>query len=274
MEKKFSQPEKDADPHTFSPVPKNIQLEETGKKVPHSSQDYPVYIDPATGDKYIEKLEKYSPPTLEKDSRKERFITLLIKGVLRSSDFIEKDGRFFSKVIDTDKTSTVKEGELQADLFILENLLGDFDHVIIRDKKNLRAFAKDTGLHDKNVEEHSNLIVKKKKFVHFDYHNAQIYPSSETVNSEGWFKKTATYNIQHDLVFLKKENYREIFKEIIKKIQEIKNRLSDKSFFDGIIKESKIPLEDSSESIRGGLLKKADILLDVINELGDKKNGK
>lgn len=280
----FYKQESENDPHTFSPYPKNIELSATGKKVPHASQDYPVYVDTKTGDTYVEKLEKYSPPRLEEDSRKERFISLLTKGVLRSSDMIEKEGRFFSKVIDIDKTSATKTGELFANLATLKNLFEDPDRSIKEDTDEPIAYAKATRLHKEGVQEHSNIIIRGDKFVHFDYHTANFNKNwLNTKKAEDEFKRMVTRNIKMDKLELfdfspNKEKEQIVLNQFWEKIEEINERLLDKKFFDSIIKESKIDSlvneslttkngESGADNLRGDLIKKTNILLDVINDL-------
>jgi len=278
---KFYKPDQDADPHTFSPYSKNLKLKNTGDKAPHTlTQGYPIHIDPETGDKYVEKMEKYFPPHSEEYNRNERFISLFVKGILKSSDFIEKDGRFFSKVIDLDKTSKVKKGELMADLLILKNLFDDTDHLIEDDKQMSLTEARMSNLHSEGVEQHHNLIMKNDKFVHFDYGAADFTNFFlNTTEKEDDFRESVRDRISVELIdfTLGKdiEDKKEILNQCEEKIQKLKDRLSDKKFFSSVVKESKINLniisekrnEENSENLRTDLIKKTDIILNVIKDL-------
>jgi hypothetical protein len=281
---KFDKPDQDADPHTFSPYSKNIELKKTGYKAPHSSQNYPIHIDPKTGDKYVEKMEKYYSAHQREINRNERFISIFVKGILKSSDFIEKDGRFFSKVIDLDKTSKVKKGELIAELLILKNLFDDTDHLIEDDTEESLTEARMSNLHGEGVEQHHNLVIKGDKFVHFDYGAADFTKFFlNTIEREEDFRESVRDRISVELIdfTLGKDvkDRKEILNQCIEKIQKIRERLLDKKFFSSVVKESKIDLNifNSSisekekgwglENLRQDLIKKTYIILDVIKDL-------
>jgi uncharacterized membrane protein YheB (UPF0754 family) len=275
MNENFYKPDMEANPLNFSSYLKNIDLKEiTDYEI---EKDYRVYIDEKTNDMYINKYSfDYSTKSDISEQKEifnffyyhERFIALITKGILHTSDLLEKDGKLFSKVIDLNKIESTSKEEFLADLFILRNIFSDYVHTFLDKNKAIQS-AKKAGIYAEGTELHHNIARHGDKFIHFDYGESLLKKLNSNEIEE--FKNKILNELQRQTT---KE--REVSKN---KIELIREELTNKKFFDAVVLESKIyqPNKSSNwmfknryespEEMRFDLLNRVDIILRSIENL-------
>lgn len=113
--------------------------------------------DTITGHYYYEK--NLDPETLSRQNIPvERFVSLMGKGIFHISDIVTKDGKHYSRINSShlENSKPARDGELEAEMFMLRYLFGDWD------KDAAYSDALDTA----------NVIIEKNNFAHFDYGEA------------------------------------------------------------------------------------------------------
>lgn len=240
----------ESDPTKSSLLSENLNLE----KVSSFSKSYPtpttinVLKDKESGETFYGKEDAET----KEDVRGwdyEYFVAMLSKGILHTSDVVEKDGKFYSREINLknieDKSS--KE-EIASEIFLLDYLFGDTDHSVGTKTTNMR--------------------IEDDKFVHFDYglafHNYSPNGQRERYGHlpEGFDVKNkidgiASGNFATDLKnkfadyfdpsspsanyykFLDKEK---LGSEILSKSESFLSNLNSEGFFDSVIKRSGVDL--------------------------------
>lgn len=143
-------------------------------------------IDKDTGDFYTEKDLEHE--VSRQNIGVERFVSLISKGILHTSDILEKNGKYYSRHnFSVDGGVEVsKEGEMEAEMFLLEYLFGDNDHGF--------------GSHyrgDLNFDRASD-----GRFSHYDYSDAfrdTIHTAFAFSKNEDYtqFKKYIIYLLEH-----------------------------------------------------------------------------
>ena len=113
------------------------------------------FSDKDTRHSYTEK-DLESRESYRQNIAVERFVSLLSKGILHVSDIIEKEGKYYSRHNYSlqENSKPAKEGEIEAEMFLLRYLFGDWDKGVT-----------DTMMQD-------NIYTKDDKFAHFDYSEA------------------------------------------------------------------------------------------------------
>lgn len=177
------------------------------------------------------------------------FVALLSKGILHTSDIIEKDGRFYSKEMQLKDFDSSKISELEAELFLLHYLFADYDRWKFEDSKAKSAAL---GEQDPDKEHHKNYISSKDKFVHYDY--GQAMGNKDWVISPFHFKNETPEELEYNTrAFFEEDNSgmnllkqvsdkKEFFLRINEKLNEFEKNLKDQQFLDAIAKKSKINL--------------------------------
>jgi hypothetical protein len=142
----------------FIDVIKSSPLE-TGIELEKGSGLITSYKDKASNLSYYEKdLDSQAG---RQNISVERFVSMVSKGILRTSDIIEKDGKYYSRLNYRyqENSEPAREGELEAEMFLLLYLFGDWD-----------KSATDTSVQD-------NIYTQGDAFAHFDYGEAfRNYP--------------------------------------------------------------------------------------------------
>lgn len=83
-----------------------------------------VYRDKRTG-------EEFFPINDNKRPEFQRFISYILKGIINTADIVKYDGKYFShrqKLEHVEKGDDSFMEEVKADIFILKNIFGDYDH--------------------------------------------------------------------------------------------------------------------------------------------------
>lgn len=255
--------DEEIDPNNHSIIGENLDLEEVENGEyknlddgSHRFQETTIYKDKKSGEFFFEKPETEIE---RQDFKVEHFVSLLSKGILRSADFIKKDDTFLSRKIDLEKTEFSENGELEADLFLLEYLFLDSDKVldVLSSRKQ--------KIHNINLE-----INKEGNFYHYDY--GQAFVNNGSLSKFDYrFKdeslKTPIILLLNNVKiaygqggkdkFLykvtKNVGDRDSFVEevLFRKIEKFLDALNDKRFFEAIVKKSKI-----NESISKSDMKK------------------
>ena len=229
-----------------SPLQEKVQFEEVDEKDKYKK-------DKISGFLYSEK-DLDSKENYRQNIEIERFISMLSKGILHTSDIIEKDGKYYSRLnyFYLENSDQAKEGEIEAEMFILAYLFSDWDK---------SAF-------DKDIQD--NIYTKDGNFAHFDYseafrenlnHNQFIFKKDENPNNfkdkinlllddpilidraDDFFKRKIESGIKYD-------SYREIAdkklieKELFEKITVLENTITNgrEDFFSAVINKAKLDL--------------------------------
>lgn len=128
---------RNTNPTKFSPISENLNLRLSSKTQKEKYKlngattpvDIPIWVD-TEGNEYFQKMPELKPH--KQDLPVEHFISMLIKGVLNSSDLVkhvEKDGTiiYLSKKMDLDKIENGSPEEIKAEIFLLNYLFEEMD---------------------------------------------------------------------------------------------------------------------------------------------------
>lgn len=222
----------------------------------------------------------------------ERFVSLLSKGILHTSDIIEKDEKYYSRLnySHSENSEPAKEGEIESEIFILKYLFGDWDHTI-------------GGWDHDDLDIQDNVYTKNGRFAHFDYgeafkntksmdpktfpfpftknenpekfveqiifildHPGFIDPSRKPITQEDQYKFNHDRSVNKDL-----EN------EILIKATEQEEALKDKDFFNAVIDRAKLDLsnerfsflstnskKERSEELQSILIRRLEVLKSIL----------
>ena len=146
--RKIEKAQTEADPATYSSLsPSDLEHIDT------NHYNYAVVRD-THGNRYVDVTEKwgYTGPT-------ERVVALLLKGIVNVSDLVrvesESGVKYYSKVMEVEKTKDATMQEMQADMALIHILFKDVDHSfesrdggdhnLIRDKSKKKIFFFDFG---------------------------------------------------------------------------------------------------------------------------------
>lgn len=152
-----------SDPTKSSPIPSKLNLEYINNDI---KKNFRNLKDIETGEVYIEK----KGVDLE-ESKVEHFVSLLSKGILNISDFIEKDGKHYSHKMPIENIESSSNEALQAELFMLLYLFGDWDHKEISAEGAIKDAEKNGYI--SGISSHQNYIKNESnQFVHYDYGRA------------------------------------------------------------------------------------------------------
>lgn len=186
------------------------------------------------GERYVEILESRNP-------RVQKFASLMIKGVVNGADIIEKDGKFYSHI---QQSENIKDGsknleqEICADFALLCMLLSSTDHGW-ENQHNVE------NSHSSWQEAHNTFIdYINDKVYYFDFEKvSDIYGYKDS--PDNYEKNFIEWNL--DFVVNKKESL-----EILKnKIEQVKNTtLSDLRVFKSLVKKSSIRLESDFKNFK------------------------
>ncbi len=268
----FSQP---VDPTKVSPVPESIKFEENP---PKRYKD--AIVDLENRDLYFP-LKRASQPDIQ------HFVGLLSKGILHVSDVVEKDGTYYSKKEHLEEVAPGKEKELEAEGFLLNYLFGDWDKEFISEKD--QKFWSNVNNAPEGVEYHQNFIKDNEgRFIHYDYGYAAMPHNEQRPFEFGKdLKDMDIALVNSEIPLLVKgmtgkevppAEAETIKNRIREKIVLFEKHLSNKDFFDAIIKKSKLNLEyedfgflkgnsyeEKAESLRAYLTERIDILNKALN---------
>lgn len=147
-EQKVAKGYKEADPATYSSLsPSDLEQVDT------NHYGYAVVRD-THGNRYVDVTEKWG-----ETGATERVVALILKGIVNVSDLVRVQGesgvKYYSKVMEVEKTKDATMQEMQADLALIHILFKDVDHSfegrdggdhnLIRDKSKKKIFFFDFG---------------------------------------------------------------------------------------------------------------------------------
>ncbi len=237
------------------------------------------FEDVDSGDEYIEKRIDIAPH--RQNPAVEHFVSLLTKGILHSSDIIEKDGTYYSRKMNLENTDPARRGELEAEIFLLEYVFSDWDKLFLGD----------------NVTK-----TEENKFAHYDYGEAfhgswadatysPDYPKDKLIKDIKWrlavlpsygekeSLKRSVINLLTALGFPVQPKMPEAKDELQKKSEALKEGLEDTAFWSAIIKKSKLNImsddfnflkekdpTERTEELRRFMIFRLDVLTDVLNK--------
>lgn len=262
MEKISSSGNEKHDPMKASPVPERLDLDLLPKKFKYEynspsgdrkKADWNVWQEKQSGDKYLEKDVTLKPN--QQNPQVEYFISLLSKGILHSSDFIKKDGKYLSRGMPLEAMEPVRKGELEAEFFLLEYLFNDWDKEV----------------------SHGNVRINDEgKFAHYDY--AEGFRSDRRIDfsyKTDFDTQMLFEDLERDLNtitkygqpwgserkakdtpnILKNPEHRsspEIELEVLQKAKELAGQIQDIEFLNAIIKKSELNINDKRFSFLKG----------------------
>lgn len=282
------------DPTTFSPLSSQIKLNEENKIKRGES-----VIDENTGTEYflISGKQDDRPEYYSVNPSLEQFVTLLSKGILRVSDIVEKDDKYYSKKMPLEDMESGKKMELEAENFLLRYLFSDYDHVKVPDTQLKENNEKNKSIG--NTDYHQNFIKDKKgRFTHYDYEGALgnltdgdkfAFNINDDGSSWGLKQKTTIEEIKHGAFpyneslmaelkrFILGRTSKQLFKILRDKINLFENQIGDRYFFDAVVKKSKLNINlgqfyflngetptEKQESLRKHFIERLEILKEVI----------
>jgi hypothetical protein len=201
-------------PHNFSVLPERLELNPVNKEnelVRHKKGEN--YEDADTGDIFVKK--HYWAGNRE-NHLKEHFISLLIKGILHSSEMIRKgENDFFSRKIDLKDTQTGELLEKEAEIFILKIILGDYDRGIDMPAHNIEQDESDKFNHyDFGAGFKSN------EFMNIHKNSRNAYIVFKEFCKENKFSKEDTYNFSF---------------QVFNKLNKLEEAVNDDKFISAIL---------------------------------------
>ena len=201
------------DPHKNSVIPEKLILD--FEKPGHADQ----YRDRETGEIFF---WKHNPEGIEKnDLKKEHFVALLVKGIFHSSDmFRTENNEYFSRKINLENTEAGKQFEKEAEIFLLNFVIGDFD----------RKVSMSYDLH--NIQEDED-----GKFAHFDFAESFSGHTFKDMHRKSGYAREM---FNH---FCKVNNFSDTNRynfslQIVSKLDMLEQTIKDKTFILAILKKS------------------------------------
>ncbi len=241
----------DSDPTKSSLLSENLNLE----KVSSFSKSYPtpttinVLKDKESGETFY---GKESGETKEgvRGWDYEYFVAMLSKGILHTSDVVEKDGKFYSREINLKNIEDLSsKEEIASEIFLLDYLFGDTDHSVGTKRTNMR--------------------IEDGKFVHFDYGLAFQNYKKGTLEREPYGQIPEGLSIKSKIGAIASGNFaieiknkfadyfdpsspsanyykfldkEKLHSEILSKSESFLSNLNSEGFFDSVIKRSGVDL--------------------------------
>jgi hypothetical protein len=261
------------DPTKSSVLPQGLDLkEDSGNRLQ----------DNTTGENFYPKSAEVSHYS---DPKTEYFISLVTKGILNTSDFFEKDGKYYSKEMNVENTKSAKKMEVDAEIFLLKYLFSDSDHDMQYDRENLK----------KNVMKKNVIENKNGQFVHFDY--GRGLDSGNFDEQFGFTEKNKEELINnihseinekmeqlhlnildHKVInFFKGKTKRNLVNRIEDKILPLEEHFKDVGFFNAVINKSGLDLnierfnfldgttrEEKIDSLRSYFIERLEILKETL----------
>ena len=121
-----------------------------------------VYIDKMTGEEFFSINDNKRPEF-------QRFVSYILKGVVNTADIIKYNGHYFShrqKLKNVENKGDFFLEEIKADIFILKNIFGDYDHNYYNTEDlEFQGFIRQKNITEdiiSNVDtEHRNIVVNE-----------------------------------------------------------------------------------------------------------------
>lgn len=275
--------EKNTDPTKFSPISENLGLKlsdkthpekyKPNKETPAIPVEIPIWTD-ANGDEYFQKMPELKPD--KQDLPAEHFISMLVKGVLNSSDLIKHGDIYLSKKMDLTKIEKGTHEEITAEIFLLHYLFEEMDKTSI--KQNVQIDP-ETG-----------------SFAHYDYSEAF---RSKNDDPTFWYKTNqkaeeliSDINIElnnideykrapkgRQMLPERKSPSREVELAVLKRSFLLKDQIQNWEFFKSVVKKSSIDLssprfhflssdseEERAKELQRKILERLEVLIKVLED--------
>ena len=139
-----------ADPTTYSALPPSTELTYAGTvRERGEGRNYLNKVYEAEGDTWYELAAGMSPEAQQVAAR-------LLKGIVPVADVVEKDGKYYSKLMKhEDIEERISEDEARADFELIHLLLDDSDHTLVGDPRNVdNGTGHNARLHDGTATYH------------------------------------------------------------------------------------------------------------------------
>ncbi|MCW3105989.1 MAG: hypothetical protein JWQ09_495 [Segetibacter sp.] len=188
------------------------------------------------------------------DPQKERFVSLLLKGIVNTADVvIDSSGKLLSHKQKLENLSSNKENlfeELEADNLIFYSILYDSDRYAYKSKglskfKNL--ISKDKWQEDKKNSHNIAINTKEDKAYHYDFGSSLFYYYSVyDKNRQGYFKN---YVLSHlEISEQKVKNSKKFLDILSDKLNKLYDQCfadEEHSFFNAVVKRSSMSKSNS-----------------------------
>ena len=217
--------------------------------------DNGAYLDKESGE-IFHKIKKF-PET-------QRFVSLLLKGVINVSDIVEYNGEYFSHEQNIEKLNSSEpfsEDEINADRFILSTIFNDSDHYksIFTDHRN--------NINEWNKIEYYNLAIDKNtnKKYYYDFGAVEFeYPNIKTPAQ----LEEYTEMIRKYLQRYKPEELSIVHKKVGVLLQNLFNK-NDYEHFKAIVERSNLLKAWESNKVKYDLNQTKDnlVIKDIFNDL-------
>ncbi len=186
----------------------------------------------------------------------QKFIASITKGILSSSDVVQKCNQYYSRNLDLRKVEPKKLDEFFSEVFILIYLFSDFDKSLFANTKILE-------------NERNGAI----SFSHFDYEMALSNPVPQRDESESIVDFIYDQKRLHDI-----EIGPAFFELAIQKLQSLKSVFSDTDFYYSVAEKSNMEVNFPKsrmsphayyEVLRSDALMKIDLLVQNLQTVKD-----
>ncbi len=141
----------EADPTTYTSLPVG-ELKEVGR-ADIELHNYAI-VEDASGTRYVDMSEKFAKP-----GATEQAVAAMLKGIINVSDVVtvsdEQGTKYYSKIVELDKTPNTTLQEMNADVALVETIFNDpdrsiafgtqEDHNLVRDEKRMKVAYFDFG---------------------------------------------------------------------------------------------------------------------------------
>lgn len=213
-------------PYNSSLIPEKLKLDPINKENGFEFHLKAVeYKDKISGNSFF--LKNYRAG-LRESYLKEHFVSLLIKGILHASEIVRiGDNNFFSRKINLSETEAGAPLEKEAEIFILNTVLGDFDRSVDNVKHNI--------VQDENG-----------KFNHYDYDAAFYSPEFEQIHKNSRKARKIFNEFCKDNKF-SKEDVHNFSLQIFDKLDKLEQAVKDEKFISAIL--AKTEFEPPEENI-------------------------
>ncbi len=206
--------DKPNNPHNSSIIPEKLKLDPVSKENGSMSHQKAVeYKDVETNDVFFKK--HYWGGVREMHLR-EHFTSLLTKGILHSSEMVRVGNNdFFSRKINLNETQTGAPFEKEAEIFILNTILGDHDRGIDQPNHNMEQ--------DENG-----------KFNHYDFGASFTSGEFREIHKNSKNAQKIFYEFCKENKFSKEDIYN-FSLQILNKLDKLEQAVSDGKFISAIL---------------------------------------
>lgn len=217
---------------------------------PENGVKFDIYTDSKTGEKFL-KIDDYKNPESQK------LATLILKGIVNVSDVVKVGNSYYSHFQKLDCVESSKEGdilgELEADILLLELIVGDEDHKILFGESSKNSVFGDSPSSAYTIlKDRHNLRVDTNsgKLNFYDLKGNDLIAASYEEESEEKLKKTFQQRIRYHSIRVNVEK-RIVMEILTRKVALLSSMYQwvDLEIFKKMVKRSGMRLAESNQEI-------------------------